>query len=200
MKKLTFPLLSEHEQKIIYDALHYMNISELRNSCRQLALPDAGNKGELIERIMSYIQSGVVVAKKEFPAVSRTKSYPPQSLSPQSLILHGAYKNDAQTRALFKSLVGNHFHFTAFGIDWLNERWLTGNPPTYQEFADYWIQETDRRKHQKAQPKKEWAYINFLQQAIQTHPNASKDALMEIWKRIRSEKATFAKKLIHKIQ
>ncbi len=49
---------------------------------------------------------------------------------------------------------------SAFGIDWLNERWMDGNTPTYQEFADMWEAGYRRRKERGEKPKEEWAYIS----------------------------------------
>jgi hypothetical protein len=95
------------------------------------------------------------------PATSLAQNYPQQTLSASSLMLYGSYKNDALTRAFFISLIGPQFHFTAFGIDWLKQRWHEGKPPTYQEFAHYWIDETQKRTDKKAAPKQEWAFINF---------------------------------------
>lgn len=60
-----------------------------------------------------------------------------------------------------KKLIGDYFHFTAFGVDWVDERWMDGNPPTYQEFVDMWRAEYKRRQETPANPKEEWAYINL---------------------------------------
>jgi hypothetical protein len=113
-------------------------------------------------------------------------------------MLKGSYKNDVRTRAFFKLLIGPHFHFTAFGIDWLNERWQAGNPPTYQEFANYWVSEVEKRKDKRPEPKKEWAYINFLQQAQRLMFHASKEELLAAWKKMRQEKVRVAQHLIKK--
>jgi hypothetical protein len=77
-----------------------------------------------------------------------------------------------------KTLIGPHFHYTAFGIDWLNDRWMMGNPPTYQEFATYWIVENERRKKHTEDPKKEWRFINFMQEMQMTHPMTSRNDMM----------------------
>ncbi|XVN42631.1 MAG: hypothetical protein RCG15_08655 [Candidatus Rickettsia vulgarisii] len=59
-------------------------------------------------------------------------------LHPNTLMLKGSYKNDLRNRQFFKQLIGEHFHFTAIAIDWLNDRWMQGlpPPPTYQEFLE----------------------------------------------------------------
>lgn len=199
MEQRTFPLLPESEQKKLYEALHYLSVPELQECCRILSLAEPGKKGELITRIMLYIQAGSVTKGKEIPAASRSKNYPQQPLRKDALMLHGSYKNDEQTRALFTSLIGPHFHFTAFGIDWLNERWQQGKPPTYQEFADYWVKEMEKRKQKQPKPKKEWAYLNFLQQASKEYPEATQEELIEKWKKLQNEKAAYALETIKRL-
>jgi len=180
------------------DALHYMKMTELRASCFKLSLPATGKKAEIITRIISFVTTGNITANKTMPASSLAKNYQPQPLRKESLMLYGSYKNDAITRALFKHIIGLHFHFTAFGIDWLNERWFAGKPPTYQEFADYWVKETARRKTTPSKPKQEWAYLSFLQRATQQKADMPKQELMVAWKKLRAQKAAFAQGIIDK--
>jgi len=199
MSTLKAPFLSRGEQTTLYHALHYMKIHELKQCCLILSVPDSGTKSLIIERIMSLVQTGIVSKIKKFPASSLAKNYPPQPINKNSLMLYGSYKNNAQARAFFKKLIGPHFHFTAFGIDWLNERWLQGTPPTYQEFAHYWISEINNRIKNPAKPKQEWAYINFLQHARKTYRYASKDELMYTWKNLQKENAILALGIIKDI-
>jgi hypothetical protein len=127
--------LSAAEIKTLREMLPYMNLKELKEACQILALPASGQKGEIIQRIYSFCEKGIVLTPSKVPEVSIAK---------KTLILKGAYKNDAKTRAFLKSMIGEHFHFTAFGQDWIKERWLAGNPPTYKEFADYWKKNMNR--------------------------------------------------------
>ena len=199
MHKYKFPLLPEKEHTKFYDALHFMKMSELKKGCLLISLPHSGNKNELIIRIMNFIQTGHITQLPKMPPQSLAKNRPPQSLIPSGLMLYGAYKNDAKSREFFKTLIGNHFHFTAFGIDWLNARWHQGNPPTYQEFALYWIDETQKNKHEKRPPKKEWAYINFLQRMQRDNPLKSKDELMAYWQKIQAQHADYALSILESI-
>jgi len=193
-----FPLLVLKDQAILQDALHYMQVAELKQASLMLSLPDTGKKTELIERILVFIKEGQIKTVSLFPAQSRAKNYPFQALSLSSLILHGSYKNDLKTRNFFKQLIGPHFHFTAFGIDWLNNRWLQGKPPTYQEFADFWIQETHRRKQEGTTPKDEWMFIRFIQKMKKEEPASDKEYLMEIWKQLQKQKAKEGFQLVDK--
>ena len=187
------------EQKELFDALHYMKMEELKDACDMLSIPNKGTKAVLINRIMEFIKNGTVAKEKSMPAICQAKNHPSQSLAKNALILHGSYKNDLKTRNFFKSLIGPHFHFTAFGIDWLNEQWRKGIPPTYQQFADFWIQETKSRQKEKPQPKPEWAYINFLQRAKKMYPYASKGELLAAWEKLRLEKAKVAQTILKKL-
>ena len=199
LRKNQYPLLNDQESDELYAALHFMKMAELKKGCRILSLPEAGKKGELIEKIMTFIKTGCVKNIQKIPAQSLAKNYPPQPLQATSLMLYSSYRNDLETRMFFKKLIGQHFHFTAFGIDWLNERWLQGNPPTYQEFAHYWVEETDRRKRVKADPKKEWAFITFLQHMTKTQPEISQQRLMYEWKKLQADKASIAFKTLEEV-
>jgi hypothetical protein len=176
-----------------------MKMAELKKVCKKLKISDAGKKAQLIKRIVIFIQTGRVMPLPKIPASSRVQNYPIQNLEPHALMLYGEYKNDAKTRAFFKKLIGSYFHFTAFGIDWLNDRWIQGKPPTYQEFADYWIKEKKQRILKKAKPKDEWAFIKFMQCMKKEEPNATKDDLMHAWKRLQANKAQLVDKLLCKV-
>lgn len=199
MKTLSTPLLNNEDISLLADALLYMNMTQLRDICTLLSLPSTEKKAQLIEIIIYFIRFGSVLKLPEIPPKSRSTQYPYQPLSSTSLMLFGSYKNDAASREFFKKLIGPHFHFTAFGIDWLNDRWLQGNPPTYQEFVDYWIHETKERKKFKVDPKKEWAFIRFLQRMQTEQPNLIQKELMKEWKQLRSQKSQEAKALLTKV-
>ncbi len=192
-------LYSEQELKELFDALHYMNMKELRSICKQHDIPSTEKKAELINKIMHFIKTGKILPVKEFPDSAFAKKNIDYPLAPQTKILNCSFKNDLKTRNFFKQLVGNHFHFTAFGIDWIEERWHAGNPPTYQEFAMMWQREYEQRKKTKAQPKKEWALLNFIQRYQGKFPNASKQEVMNAWKKEREKQAEFAQKLLNKV-
>ncbi len=189
-------LWSAAELLALNEALHYMKMNELKDVCLSYSLPTNGNKIELIHRIMTYIETGKIVPPKQIPTISKAKKGVRYRLETSALMLYGAYKNDAKTRAFFKVLVGNHFHFTAFGIDWLKNRWMLGDPPTYAEFAAFWQQQYTRRQHEKVPPKKEWAYINFTQQFLLQNPDASKERVIKAWQDTREAYVNKVKKML----
>lgn len=192
-------LLSDQELQELFHALHFMNMKELRSFCKTHDIPSIEKKAELIKKIMHFVKTGKILPVNELPAASIAKKGTLYPLTPNTKIMSGAFVNDLRTRNFFKQLIGNHFHYTAFGIDWIEERWFAGNPPTYQEFADMWQREHERRKTIKAQPKKEWALLNFMQQYQAKYPNASKQEVMNAWKKEREKQAKFAYNFLKKI-
>jgi hypothetical protein len=197
MMEISLPL-NEKDLELLQGALHYLHMSELKMACASLKLPFQGQKGEIIQCIMTFLRTGEVIKSPPLPEVSKAKNML-STLSPKSLILSGSYKNDLPTRTFLKTLVGDHFHFTAFGQDWIKNRWRNGNPPTYAEFASFWEKEYEQRKTRKATPKKEWAYINFLQQYGQKNPSFSKQHFLKEWERYRTQQVQIAQIILEKV-
>jgi len=176
----------------LHESLLYLRVSELKEVADLLKLPNQGNKGDLVERIVHFLKTGRVKEMPSIPTISRARPGFVYALAPEEKMLHGAYKNDARTRAFFKQLIGEHFHFTAHGIDWLRERWLAGAPPTYAEFARMWQEVYEKGKTEKPVPKDEWAYIRFVQQFNREVPGASKVEILTAWE---AERARYVEKV-----
>lgn len=177
----------------LFEALYFLKMGELKALCLKLGLPYTAKKAQDINGIKHFVNTGNILEIPQIPAVSKAVKGTVYPLAAETKMLMGSYKNDAVTRAFFKKLVGNHFHFTAFGIDWLNERWQAGKPPTYQEFATMWQKEVDKRKAQKPEPKQEWALITYVQKYMEKHPNASKTEVNKAWHKKRLEMVALVK-------
>lgn len=193
-------LLNDEKIVSLRYALNFLHVSELRDLCVKLQVVDAGTKGVLVNRIVCFVETGKVVVEPKIPKISCAQRGTVYLLSVHTLILKGAYKNDLQTRLFFKQLIGDYFHFTAFGIDWLNDRWLNGNPPTYQEFADMWRVEYARRKQFGATPKEEWAYITYIQKFTQEYPDASREVMMDAWSKERAKQVALVYALLESVE
>jgi hypothetical protein len=186
--------LTDQQIATLKQSLNFLHVEELRDICTKFAINNAGKKGQIILRILHFLKTGEVLSEPKIPAISCGRS--PSIIDPDQHILKGSYKNDLRTRIFFKNLIGDYFHFTAFGIDWINERWFAGDPPTYKEFADMWVKEYARRKKFGTTPKDEWAYINFVQQFIAEQPNASSEAILEAWNMERKRNVEIVKSLL----
>ena len=175
-------LFNKDQQQELFSALLYLNMRELKNLCAHFALPTQGEKIKLIESIELYVTTRKIAVKEQIPAISKAQPKTTYPLAPQTVILKGSFKNDLKTRLFLKSLIGNHFHYTAYGIDWIKNLWQQGTPPTYAQFAIYWQSEYQARQLTKAPMKVEWAYLNFLDRYAQKYPAASKSQAIAAWK------------------
>jgi len=179
------------------ESLLFLHVAELRAIAIKLDLLSKGSKMDLILRILHFVQTGVKGTSSKFPSCSYAKrgdSYPLTLTTP---MLKGSYKNDLKTRLFFKKVIGQHFHFTAFGIDWLHERWMRGHPPTYQEFALMWEMEYRKRQEIKAPAKEEWAYIRFVQNYVRLFPGSSHDLINASWEQERIRHKDKIHSLLH---
>ncbi len=163
----------------LHASLHYLHVSELKMNCENLNLSEKGKKIVLINRILHFLKTGEKINLSRYPAISMSKGQNNPTLG--ALMFKGTYKNDLKTRLFFKEIIGQHFHFTAFGIDWLESRWMEGNPPTYKEFADMWSKEYEFRKTYGSAPKVEWAYINFVKKYLNENPYVPRHKISSEW-------------------
>lgn len=199
MPKKLLANFTKAQQKELFDSLYYMNMGEIKSFCKTHNIPLKEKKGPIIERIKHYLLTGEILSPKAMPSISKAdvkKEYP---LKPNTLILYGAYKNDLKTRKFFQALIGKHFHFTAFGQDWIMHCWMRGKPPTYAEFAKMWQQEFTHRQNTEANPRQEWAYLNFMQRFQKAKLNASRKEMGAAWKKTRAEQAAKALAFLNKI-
>jgi hypothetical protein len=165
----------------LQNSMNYLHVRELKAYCEKFGLSLKGKKSTLIYRVIHFLKTGEKLEIAKYPINSISKSNKDYTPKPRDLILKGLYKNDLKTRLFFKSIIGQHFHFTAFGVDWLEQRWIDGNPPTYQEFANMWSKEYVLRKTNGSNPKAEWAYITFVKNYLAKHAQVSRTELLKQW-------------------
>ena len=173
MNLITYPLLTSSRKLTEQCTLHFMKMAELQDACRILGLPDAGKKAELIEKIMVFIRTGTIMPLPKIPEISRASLRQAQRLHPDALMLYGSYKNDAATRAFFKTLIGPRFHYTAFGIDWLNWNRSMANRPPIKNLLTIGLQNQNGAKKIPKIPKKNGATLTsckICKSLIQLHP------------------------------
>lgn len=190
--------LSSRDLAAIDHSIFFLKVGELRKLCERFGLPFNATKKILIDRILTFLKTGGSVQECKIPERVKGKErvLPLQS---SMKMMFGSYKNDLVTRIFMKKLVGDHFHFTAFGIDWLKEQWLDGKTPTYAEFAKFWDKEYEHRKTTKAEPKKEWALMCFALDFRQKNPKATRRQVIFAWATERAKQVAVVMNIIKKI-
>jgi hypothetical protein len=182
---MSYKPLTEQEIIELNASLHYCKVGELQDICHQLHIPAKGKKPHLIASITEFVRFGTVPAEEKIPAASCKKAGMNYPLAPETRMVYGAFKNDLATRLFLKTLVGSHFYYTVFGLDWIKKQWRMGTPPTYAEFARFWQEEFVRRQGKQQELKPEWAYLNFARMFQEQYPTASKSSLLAAWEKVR---------------
>src|SRR6266704_3297216 len=127
-----------------YRAYYWMK-DDLIRFARQLGLPTHGYKPELSTRIDRRLRG---MSESAEPQRKQSKG-PRDSDKPlrrDSPVVN--YKSDDKTRAFFKSVIGPDFHFTYL----MNQYRLTHDNLTYEDLADVWVAERDRRRNRDYRP------------------------------------------------
>lgn len=190
--------LNKQEKDDLFDAFNYMNMSEIKELCKRYSISASGKKGEILDRLKYFLTTGKILLPEILPEISIAKPGKIYPIAPNTKILKGAYKNNSETRSFFKKLIGENFHFTSFGQDWILKCWQEGRPPTYAKFAKFWQKEYSFRKKSEANPKNEWAYLTFIKKNQKENPKASKRTISKAWEQIRIERVKKAKSMLAK--
>ena len=174
--EITVKKLSQLDQSLLF-----LHVAELKQIAIDLELKPSKKKIHIISQIMLFPSTGKKSTTAPFPIVSLGKPIKNMPVKAETKMLKGQYKNDLKTRIFFKTLIGPYFHFTASGIDWLNDRWMKGTPPTYQEFANMWQEAYEQQKIDPLAPKMEWAYIRFVQAYNEQCSHATQSEIIKAW-------------------
>jgi SAP domain-containing new25 len=163
----------------LHEAIYYLRMDELRLACRQLRLQARGQKRELVQRILSALGGQAVTSVASLKRQAR--SHERQTYKNSARMMPGSYTNGAAARAFFKNAIGPHFHFTVYGMDWIQARWAVGEHPTFSQFVTYWNREYAARKAGKDfATKPELARVRFLRAQKRRGP-VSKSILEALW-------------------
>jgi hypothetical protein len=121
---------------------HYWYRDELAAFCRSQRLPASGPKHELVARVEAFL-----CGDEPPPVVVRPRGGSHRITGPISVDtpVTDAFKSDAVTRAFFKSVIGEHFHFTAHMQAYRRAKMQAGEPLTYGDLAREWLAERRRR-------------------------------------------------------
>ena len=193
-------LLTSEQLQQLEESLYFLHVKELKNILNDLNLSKKTGKVEIINAILLFIKRGKMPKKLSYPSISCARKGEHFPLCLDTLIKYGSYKNDLRTRLFLRSCIGEHFHFTVFGHDWIKEQWKKGEPPTYKEFCDYWQKQYEKNKVQKPEPKKEWRFIRFTQEILKRDPFLTSDQIRFAWMKERMKNVKIVELLITKIK
>lgn len=150
---------------------HYWYLSDLAAFCRRYGLPASGQKHQLVARIEAFLRDG---SCEPLAATRARRKKAPSRTGPITLKTRVTddFKSDDETRNFFKSVIGEHFHFTAHLQKYRRDRMSRGRPPTYGDLVREWLAEEKRRKdpNYKSEIAGSWQYNQFVRDFLADKP------------------------------
>lgn len=154
------------------DDLNYLNLSEIKTFCRRCSIPytiviettngrirthDEDRKGVILDRIRSFLQTGVVPEETCFRSGVICFDPLPEPLGENDRLFYGQYdKNSPSMDSLLKRLTGGKFRNGAIASILAREFWARGEAPTFKAYADAWLKALEGH----TAPNPEWAFLS----------------------------------------
>ena len=161
----------------------YWYKKELVEFCKQNKLKTTGRKPELTERISYFLQNGCPPKTNNLksPTNKKTIQALPRSIDEP---IPENYTSSELYRAYFKSIIGDHFHFTAYMM-----KYIKNNPGiTFRQYTNEWQAEHERRKDKNYKPDimKSCEYNQYIRDFFIDNKDRSLKDAIECWKHIKS--------------
>ncbi|MEO0335653.1 MAG: hypothetical protein AAF202_04635 [Pseudomonadota bacterium] len=134
--------LSKAKKEQFLESIYYLKVDELKTISGELGATKKGAKADLIHAILLHLGISAAVKKPQSKKFAKYQG----PLKPEKYILPGHYTNGAASREKLRRLIGEHFSFTTFGMDWIKAQWAESSYPTFQQFAKFWQAEFNRRQ------------------------------------------------------
>jgi hypothetical protein len=150
--------------------------SELVKFCREVSISSGGGKIEIANRISKFLKTG------EIPKIKTKKTKRIIQKIPKSIndVIPEEYTSSQLFREYFKSIIGPHFHFTAYMMKFIKE-----HPKiTFKEYVDEWQTEYGRRKDAKYKSKimKSCEYNQYIRDFFKDNPEKTLREAIKYWK------------------
>lgn len=192
--------LNQKNLQALESAIYFLKVTELKQLCESHALCAKGSKQDLINTLLCFAKGeGAATLNAIQSSAEKSLRANADNFDESIYMVPGKYRNNRASRTILTELIGRHFTFTAYGMDWVKAEWHAGRCPSYLEFADYWQTEYERRKARGDFASKQTLQrVNFFR--TMKEKNLSREALEAAWAKKRAEQAAIALSLFEKLQ
>ena len=152
---------------------------ELVTFCREIGINSSGGKIDIANKIEVYLRTGKI-ERKRTSKIGKTKKGIQKIPENINDAIPDNYTSSQLFREYFKSIIGQHFHFTAYMAKYIKD-----HPGiTFKEYADEWCAEYERRKNKNYQPKimKSCEYNQYMRDFFKDNPDRTRADAIKYWK------------------
>ena len=157
----------------------YWMKAELVAFCRKIGISGSGGKIEIAGRIEKYLKGGKIETKKIGKGGKKREGIQriPESINE---LIPDNYSSSQLFREYFESIIGQHFHFTAYMMQYIKDHLGI----TFKEYVDEWQAEHERRKNKNYKPKimKSCEYNQYTRDFFKDNPDKTRKEAIRHWK------------------
>lgn len=152
---------------------------ELVDFCRGIGINRSGGKIDIANRINEYLRTGKIESKNPIKGGKNKKGI---QKTPENIneVIPDNYTSSQLFREYFESIIGQHFHFTAYMAKYIKDH----SGITSKEYINEWCAEYERRKNKNYKPKimKSCEYNQYIRDFFKDNPDKTRDEAIKYWK------------------
>lgn len=162
--------------------VRYFLKTELEGFCKELNISHVGSKGDLLDRLIVFLETGVVKKPKPY------NTPPKQADTNLSLdtVITESHRCSQNVRYFFGSVIHN-FHFSTFIQKYFKEN--VGK--TYQDVVNAWYEEEERKKDPNYKPQiaPQFKFNQFIRDFFEDPQNRGKTRkeAIDLWNKAKSQ-------------
>lgn len=150
---------------------------ELVSFSRTLGLSSQGEKLDIYNRIIKYLETGEKINPKLLK-----KTYQLKALFPitRNTVIGIEYRTYKEKKEFFKNIIGNKFHFT---VNLLNLFKNNIGEKTYDDLVIEWYKEQEIKKDQnyKKEIAPQFEYNTYIRNFFRNNPGKSRNEATKCW-------------------
>jgi hypothetical protein len=160
---------------------YYWLKEELVGFCRVIGINSSGGKLDIFNRIIKFLENGVVIEKSDIKRISiiSTFDWNIEELSISTLITDN-YKNTENVREFFQQNIGAHFKFNVEFMNWMK----SNQGKTLGDAMVKWIEiaKLKKSKDYKTEIAPQFEYNTYMRDFLNDNPDLSSKDAMNSWK------------------
>ncbi len=166
------PILDKNLDSDTFKNYYYLK-EELINFCKNNNLQSIGNKEELTDRIIEYLETG----NKTFKTHKKEKTNMPDIITLDTKIENNFVCSERH-RKFYKEQIGKSFSFNV-----LFQKWLKNNTgKTYQESIEAYYKILEDKKNSKTTIDKQFEYNTYIRDFFHDNKNKNLNDAIKCWK------------------
>ncbi|MCD4670004.1 MAG: SAP domain-containing protein [Actinomycetia bacterium] len=152
---------------------------ELVTFCREIGINNSGGKIDIADKIAGYLKTGKIESKNtgKDKKIKKGIQKIPESIND---VIPDNYSSSQLFREYFESIIGQHFHFTAYMAKYIKNH----SGITFKEYINEWCAEYERRKNKNYKPEimKSCEYNQYIRDFFKDNPDKTRGEAIKYWK------------------